>query len=429
LIVVHVSLVEALHEVAASLAKMEKTVLVGGNSMADGLSFDSLRMVDPSPETLPQPEIRFSELCLLLYTSGTTGRSKAAMISHRFVLAQAQLTIQGLGLRADDVLYCPYPMFHLDAAVMTIAPALLLRGVAAIGEKFSVSRYWHEMRQLKATVFDFMGATITMLWKQAPSPEDRNHQARLGWGVPLPAWAAEFEARFGCRLVELYGLTEAGSMIFTPQNEPRRPGSCGKPIGPFAVALLDEEGFEVPLNEPGELVIRPLEPDLIMQGYYAMPQESLLAFRNLWFHTGDVLKQDADGFFYFVGRRKDIVRRRGENISAAEVEMVIETHPDVLECAVMGVPSEMTEEEVLACVVLRPNAVLTPAALLDFCASRMARFMLPRYLRWMAQLPKTPTDKVEKFRLQQEFQSAKIWDSEKRPPDTPTSTTRVKDLP
>jgi crotonobetaine/carnitine-CoA ligase len=249
LIVVHVSLVEALHEVAASLAKMEKTVLVGGNSMADGLSFDSLRMVDPSPETLPQPEIRFSELCLLLYTSGTTGRSKAAMISHRFVLAQAQLTIQGLGLRADDVLYCPYPMFHLDAAVMTIAPALLLRGVAAIGEKFSVSRYWHEMRQLKATVFDFMGATITMLWKQAPSPEDRNHQARLGWGVPLPAWAAEFEARFGCRLVELYGLTEAGSMIFTPQNEPRRPGSCGKPIGPFAVALLDEEGFEVPLNE------------------------------------------------------------------------------------------------------------------------------------------------------------------------------------
>jgi crotonobetaine/carnitine-CoA ligase len=123
------------------------------------------------------------------------------------------------------------------------------------------------------------------------------------------------------------------------------------------------------------------------------------------------------------------VRRRGENISAAEVEMVIETHPDVLECAVMGVPSEMTEEEVLACVVLRPNAVLTPAALLDFCASRMARFMLPRYLRWMAQLPKTPTDKVEKFRLQQEFQSAKIWDSEKRPPDTPTSTTRVKDLP
>ncbi|MBP9905991.1 MAG: AMP-binding protein [Rhodoferax sp.] len=428
LIVVHVSLVEALREVAATLANIETTVLVGVDTTANGLSFDSLRAVAPNAETLPQPDIHFSELCLLLYTSGTTGRSKAAMISHRFVLAQAQLTILGLGLRADDVLYCPYPMFHLDAAVMTIAPALLLRGVAAIGEKFSVSRYWQEMRELKATVFDFMGATITMLWKQAPSPQDRNHHARLGWGVPLPAWAAEFESRFGCQLVELYGLTEAGSMIFTPQDEPRRPGSCGKPIGPFDVALLDADGFEVPVGEPGELVIRPLEPDLIMQGYYAMPQETLLAFRNLWFHTGDVLKRDADGFLYFVGRRKDIVRRRGENISAAEVEMVIETHPDVLECAVMGVPSEMTEEEVMACVVLRPNAVLAPAELLDFCASRMARFMLPRYLRWMAQLPKTPTDKVEKFRLQQEFQSAEKWDSEKRPESTPTSIINVKEL-
>lgn len=144
-----------------------------------------------------------------------------------------------------------------------------------------------------------------------------------------------------------------------------------------------------------------------------MPEETLFVFRDLWFHTGDVLRRDADGFLYFVGRRKDIVRRRGENISAAEVEMVIETHPDVLECAVVGVPSEMTEEEVLACVVLRSDAKLEPGLLLDFCVTKMARFMVPRYLRFMPDLPKTPTDKVEKFRLQQEFSGAQKWDREK----------------
>lgn len=420
LMVVHATLLEPLQEVRGELTHITQMVVVGDAPVLDqGLPYEALQAVTPGPTTLPRPDIGFAELCLLLYTSGTTGRSKAAMISHRFVLAQAQITIEGLGLRPDDVLYCPYPMFHLDAAVMTIAPALLLRGVAAIGERFSVSRYWQEMRAFKATVFDFMGATLTMLWKQAPSPDDRHHCARLGWGVPLPTWTPEFEARFGCRLVELYGLTEAGAMIFTPQNAPRRPSSCGQVIGPFDVNLLDEDGFEVPVGQPGELVIRPQSPSLIMQGYYGMPQASLEAFRNLWFHTGDLLKRDADGYLYFVGRRKDIVRRRGENISAAEVEMVIETHPQVLECAVIGVPSEMTEEEVLACVVLRPGATLDAPGLADYCATRMARFMVPRFIRFLDQLPKTPTDKVEKFRLQQTDATANTWDREKKPSPGP----------
>lgn len=413
LMVVHATLYDPLLEVRPELVSVGQVVIIGGEPPARCLPYDLLLQVAPDALTLPQPEVGFAELCLLLYTSGTTGRSKAAMISHRFVLAQASLTIEGLGLKSDDVLYCPYPMFHLDAAVMTIAPALLLRGVAAIGERFSVSRYWHEMRELKATVFDFMGATLTMLWKQAASTDDRNHCARLGWGVPLPAWAPEFEARFGCRLVELYGLTEAGAMIYTPQDQPRRLGSCGKAIGPFDVRLLDEDGFEVAVNEPAELVIRPEKPSLIMQGYYGMPDATLTAFRNLWFHTGDLLRRDADGFFYFVGRRKDIVRRRGENISAAEVETVVEAHPDVLECAVIGVPSEMTEEEVLACVVLRSGVELDAQTLSDYCAAKMARFMVPRYIRFVPALPKTPTDKVEKFKLQQEGTTADTWDREK----------------
>jgi len=410
LLLVHQSLRGAIDEVRPELVDVAQLVVVGDPAPAQGeLSFAQLMQGDAAFEA-PQPDVGFAELCLLLYTSGTTGRSKAAMISHRFVLAQAQLVIEGLQLRRDDVLYCPYPMFHLDAAVMTIAPALLLRSVAAIGERFSVSRYWDEVRELDATVFDFMGATITMLWKQPPSPRDREHRARLGWGVPLPTWAPEFEQRFGCRLVELYGMTEAGAMIYTPQDEPVRPGSCGKLVGPFDLRLLDEEGFEVPVGQAGELAIRAQEPSLLMAGYWGMPQETLQAFRDLWFHTGDLLRRDADGFFYFVGRRKDMVRRRGENISAAEVELVIEHHPQVLACAVFGVPSEMTEEDVMACVVLRPGASLQPPELIEFCRSRMARFMLPRYLRWMDAMPRTPTDKVEKFRLQQSGLTADTWD-------------------
>ena len=414
-LVAHASLADQWTEVRAGLATVEQVVIVGGaEGFSGALGYESLREpLPPAIERVDEAHVDGADLCLLLYTSGTTGRSKAAMISHRFVLVQAAGVVEGLGLTRDDVLYCPYPLFHLDAAVMTVAPALLLRGVAAIGERFSVSRYWDEVRALQATVFDFMGATLTMLWKQPPSPLDRQHRVRLGWGVPLPDWASEFEQRFGCRLVELYGSTEVGAILYTPLDRPRRPGSCGKVLDRWEVKLVDESDFEVPVGEPGELVVRPREPSVIMDGYYGMPEATLAVFRNLWFHTGDLLRQDADGFFYFVGRRKDIVRRRGENISAAEVEMGIEAHPDVLACAVFGVPSDMTEEEVMACVVRRPGAPLTHEALAAHCTAAMARFMVPRYIRFVAELPKTPTDKVEKFRLHQQGVTPDTWDREK----------------
>lgn len=409
-LVAHEALRSQWGNVRTVLATVKRVVVLGAAAAAPSeVRYEDLR-ASPPVDDASVPAVAASSLCLLLYTSGSTGRSKAAMISHRFVLGQAAGVVEGLGLRSDDVLYCPYPLFHLDAAVMTVAPALLLRAVAAVGERFSVSRYWDEVRALRATVFDFMGATLTMLWKQPPSPRDREHRARLGWGVPLPEWAAQFEQRFGCRLVELYGSTEVGAIIYTPLDEPRRLGSCGKVLDRWEVRLADDDDCEVPVGAVGELLVRPRQPSLIMDGYYGMPEATLAAFRNLWFHTGDLMRRDRDGFFYFVGRRKDIVRRRGENIAAAEVEMGIETHPDVLECAVFGVPSEMTEEEVMACVVRRPGATLTHEALAAHCAERLARFMVPRYIRFLEQLPKTPTDKVEKFRLQQAGVTPDTWD-------------------
>ena len=411
-LIAHETIRDQWKPVVQKLKLVEKIVLLGGQSQGPvEIDYEALRLASPN-DHLAAPNVVFSDLSLLLYTSGTTGRSKAAMISHRFVLVNAAAVVDSLCLKREDVLYCPYPLFHLDAAVMTVTPALLIRGIAAIGERFSVSRYWDEMRQFKATIFDFMGATLTMLWKQPPSEQDRNHFARLGWGVPMPDWSMEFEERFGCRLVELYGSTEVGAIIFTPLDQPRRLRSCGKPSANCDVKLVDEQGFEVPLGTAGEMLVRPTEPSVIMDGYYGMPAETITAFRNLWFHTGDVLRQDVDGFLYFVGRRKDMVRRRGENISSAEVELSIESHPDVLECAVFGVPSNMTEEDVMACVVLRLNSKLTHHDLVEHCQAAMPKFMVPRYIRLMSALPKTPTDKIEKFRLQQEGITSDTWDRE-----------------
>lgn len=422
LLIAHASLAEQWQEVLPQLKSIEQVILIGDSEASTAPLHPMPRpyrrlsnrpSVPPPNNSSLFPAVASSSLCLLLYTSGTTGRSKAAMIPHRFVPAQADSVIEGLGLRQDDVLYCPYPLFHLDAAVMTIAPALRLRCVAAIGERFSVSHYRDEMRQFKATVFDFMGATLTMLWKQPPSPRDREHCARLGWGVPLPGWAPEFEERFGCRLVELYGSTEVGTILYKPLDAPRRQGSCGVLASRWEAQLHNEEGFPVATGAIGELVVRPKEPDVVMRGYFGMPDETLAVFRNQWFHTGDLLRQDTDGYFYFVGRNKDIVRRRGENISAAEVEMGLETHPDVLEAAVFGVPSDMTEEEVMACVSIRQGASLTAQDLASHCAQVMARFMIPRYIRIVATLPKTPTDKVEKFKLAQIGVTADTSDRER----------------
>jgi crotonobetaine/carnitine-CoA ligase len=347
---------------------------------------------------------------MVLFTSGTTGPSKGCVLSHRYAVRQAQLMIDNLQLRSDDVLYCPFPMFHIDATVLTVVPAMLLATTAAIGDRFSASGFWDEVRRAGATVFDFMGATLTMLHKRPVLPDDGRNPARLGWGVPVPEFAADFEERFGVQLVELYGSTDAGIPIYHPVDEPRRQGSCGVAIPQYAVRLCDEAGAEVPIGEVGEIVVRPNEPSLMSDGYYGMPLATLESRRDLWFHTGDLARQDTDGFFYFVGRRSDSIRRRGENISAFEVEEVIKLHAAVLDAAAFGVPSELTEDDVMVAVVARAGHRLDPDDLAAFCATRMGRHMVPRYIEVVDALPRTPTEKVEKAQLRQRGVAPTTWD-------------------
>ncbi len=350
-----------------------------------------------SGNTTPIGSGHEDDLAMLLFTSGTTGRSKGCMLSHRYGPRQAQLLIEHYELRDDDVLYCPFPLFHLDALVLTVLAALELGTTAAIGARFSASGFWDEIRAFGATVFDFMGATLTILHKRPPRPDDADNPVRLAWGVPVPEWAGEFEARFGLRLVELYGSTDVGVPIYQPLHEPRVVGSCGRAIDAYEVELID-----------GEIAVRGREPGLISDGYYGMPEAT--SWRDGWFMTGDLATRDAAGNFFFAGRRKEAIRRRGENISAFEVEEVVLLHPGVLEVAAYGVPSELSEEEVMVAVVPRPGQAVDPADLVAHCERQMARHMVPRYVDVLDALPRTATEKVEKYRLVERGVTPTTWD-------------------
>lgn len=236
---------------------------------------------------------------------------------------------------------------------------------------------------------------------------------RYATGNPVPGdLHRAFEARFGLQLLQSYAMTEAMPITGNPYGQ-AKVGSCGRPIrGGYEVKVFDEDDCEVPAGVVGELVVRPREPSTLMAGYYKMPEETLRAFRNLWFHTGDLGCVDEEGYFTFVARRKDAIRRSGENISAFEVEQAVNSHPAVLESAAVAIPSDLHGEEVKIVVVLKEGRGLSPAELLDFCQARMAYFMVPRYVEFVQSLPKTAVHRVEKYKLQEQGIAPGTWDRE-----------------
>lgn len=410
------SLVGHLAEVADQLTHLRRLVVVGVVETVpvfpgiELLDHAHLCLDDDSPIASTHS---VTDPAMVLFTSGTTGPSKGCVLSHRYAVRQGQLAIDNLQLRTDDVLYCPFPMFHIDATVMTVVPAMLLGTTAAIGDRFSASGFWDEIRRSGATVFDFMGATLTMLHKRPVLDNDRDNPGRLGWGVPVPEFADDFEQRFGVKLVELYGSTDAGVPIYHPIDEARRQGSCGRPIAQYDVTLVDDDGNEAAPDAIGEIVVRPNEPSLMSDGYYGMPEATAASRRDGWFHTGDLARRDPDGYFYFVGRRTDSIRRRGENISAFEVEEVVKLHPAVLDAAAYGVPSELTEDDVMVAVVARRGHSVDAAELTTFCAARMGSHMVPRYVDVVDHLPRTPTEKVEKATLRERGVTSSTWDRQR----------------
>jgi crotonobetaine/carnitine-CoA ligase len=374
-----------------------------------GLGFAELCAVSSQ---VPRVALDFRDLATISYTSGTTGLSKGVMISHHYWYEIWAAAVQYAHYTDDDVLYTGLPFFHTSAHGTT-GPALLANARAVLVDRFSASRMMDDCRRWNCTSAKYIGSILPILMKQEPSDDDRDNPLRLMVGAAAPAhlWQA-FEQRYNTRLLELYGMTECNSCLVNPIQD-RRPGSCGKAINGYDVAVVDALDNLLPDDQVGEIIVRPRRMHLGTTGYFRNPEASLELFQNLWMHTGDLGRRDADGYFYYVDRKKQALRRRGENISSFEVEAVIDAHPAVLESCVVGVDSELGEEEVKAVVVLKPGLTLSEEALVRWCEPRLAYFAIPRYVAYRKSLPKTPSQRVEKYVLKQEGITEDCWDRER----------------
>jgi crotonobetaine/carnitine-CoA ligase len=352
------------------------------------------------------------DLAAILCTSGTTGPSKAVALSHRWFTKMCESTALHWGFGPRDVFYTPFPLYHIDALALTVGSAIYHATAAAVGVRFSVRRFWDEIRRFEATVFDFMGSTLTLLWKREPAPDDRDHTARLGWGVPMPDFAAAFEKRFGCQLVECYGSTDTGLPVCGRVGDREPAGACGRAVAGYELAILSPEGRRLPAGASGEIALRVDEPHVLMEGYVGDPEATLRTWRGLWHHTGDRGRLDAQGYLYFEGRLTDAIRRRGENVSAQELEELVLAHPDVVEAAAIGVPSELTEEDIKVLVIPRGGAGLDAPGLAGWLAGHLPRYMTVRYVELVDDLPRTDTQKVMKAALRGRWRTPGTWDAE-----------------
>ena len=350
----------------------------------------------------------------ILYTSGTTGPSKGVLCPHAQYYWWGVNTLRALGVTQDDVLCTTLPLFHINA-LNTYAQAALAGCEVVFEPKFSASGFWTSMAACGATVVYLLGAMVPILLAQPSAPAERAHRVRIGLGPGVPAEAGEtFRAHTGVKLLEGYGSTETNFVIGTAPDSPRR-GVMGWVLPGFEARVADEDDVEVPVGQAGELLVRAHEPYAFASGYFNMPEKTVEAWRNLWFHTGDRVLRETDGAFRFVDRIKDAIRRRGENISSFEVEQVLLSHPAVAAAAVYPVGSELAEDEVMAALVARPGQVLDLPELAVWCESRLPHFAVPRYIDVLEDLPRTENGKIQKYKLRERGVTAATWERPQAP--------------
>jgi crotonobetaine/carnitine-CoA ligase len=408
-IVVHGQIVERLNEVAT--ARLKTAVTVGECDAKTSL--DLVAFADLTGTAVDLPELTTPiepwDTQSIIYTSGTTGPSKGVLSSYLHMYTnpgpEAWPFVHG-----DDRFLINMPMFHIGG--MGLCNAMLARGGSiAMMENFATDTFWAFVARTECTVVFLLGAMATFLLKQEASDAERQHKVRIAFLVPLTGNHREVAERFKIDIYTIFNMTEVSTPIVSDPN-PEKPGTCGKARDGVDVRLVDRNDCEVALGEIGEMILRTDRPWAMNHGYYKNPEATAEAWRNGWFHTGDAFRQDADGYYYFVDRVKDAIRRRGENISSFEVEAEVIAHPDVREAAAVGVPSEFSEDDVLVAVAPIEGKTIEPKELILFLAERMPHFMVPRYLRIMENLPKTPTEKVRKHVLRDEGVSDDAWDRE-----------------
>ena len=366
---------------------------------------------------LPEVEVAPSDLAMLLYTSGTTGMSKGCMVSHNYMCDVARRYCETIGRLPEDKVWLPMPLFHITGISMAIL-TMQQRSSAAYARKFSLSNLWPEIERTRATFVVLLG-TMALMVANAPDTQESlrcKGQLRTLIGIPMNDHvAAIWKERFGLTWCsgKIYGSTEAGQALNTRYDEVLPDGSCGRVNDTFDVRIVDGNDREVPSGETGEIVVRPKKPGVMFSGYWNNPEATITSWRNLWHHMGDNGRIDEQGNFYFVDRSKDVIRRRGENISSFEMEAIFHQHPDIAEAALHAVPSEFMEDDVKATVVLRQGAMLTGAELVAWARPRIPRFALPRYVEFLDELPKNASGRVLKFQLREKGVTAATWDRDK----------------
>jgi crotonobetaine/carnitine-CoA ligase len=383
---------------------------VGEADMEPTWAFGESELPTGAPSA-PHP-VGPGDTCAILYTSGTTGPAKGVLCPHAQWYWWAINTGEVLDIGADSVLYTNLPLFHTNA-LNAFCQALVAGATYVLGPRFSASAFWRRLTESGATVTYLLGAMVSILLRGPAGEDDRSHRVRVALAPATPAELHEvFAERFGVRLLDAWGSTETNIVISNSLRD-LRPGTLGRVLDGFEARVADENDAELPDGTPGELLVRHREPWAFASGYDGLADETVAAWRNFWFHTGDRVVRDADGRFRFVDRLKDAIRRRGENVSSFEVEQALLAHPDVAAAAVVAVPSELGEDDVLACVVAREGAQLDPLELSRFCEPRLPYFAVPRYVDVLEELPLTVGGKVEKHLLRARGLAPTAWDRER----------------
>ncbi|MCU1692595.1 MAG: fadD13 [Frankiales bacterium] len=395
-----------------------KAVVVRGAAPDAGhsrLTVVALAQVDEGePATTPVAPAP-GALSLLIYTSGTTGPSKGCMISHNYVCNMARSVGARRGRGAK--VWTPLPLFHLNAAATSVLATACARGTLTISKRFSVSGFWPEIERSGAEFVSVLGMMITVLAQMPDTPEMLRCKGQIkhAGGAPwTPELIETWTTRFGVGSAgsSVFGLSEASFLTSNDEGLPAPLGASGRRNDDFDVRIVDENDVELPPGSAGEIVARPKRPHVMFEGYWRRPEETLKVFRNLWFHTGDIGRFDDEGWFWFVDRKKDYLRRRGENISSFELESSFQKHPEVKEVAVHAVPSDVSEDDVKATVVLVDGATVSEEELCRWSVDRLPYYAVPRYVEFRPTLPRTPTGKVLKHQLRGEGVTPSTWDRE-----------------
>jgi crotonobetaine/carnitine-CoA ligase len=384
------------------------TAAVGGASV---VSADALAAGDPERDVPGERALAWDAPACLFYTSGTTGPSKGVVLTQNSLVTSASTVVEAYGYTSDDVLYGAVPLFHMSGSLGVVLPPLLTGASGALDSAFHVHTCWDRVRDTGATVFVGVGPMVMMLWTLPAEERDHELGVRLIVAAPIPAELHRpIEERYGATIATGYGMTEAFPLAIHTVGRPSVPGSAGTPNPGFEVQIVDDDDMAVPTGVVGEIVCRPRSPHTMFEGYRGRPDATLAQLGNLWFHTGDLARLDADGNVFFSDRKKDAIRRRGENISSFEVEQSVLKHPAVLECAAHAVPSELGEDDVKICVVVSDDKTVTEPDLLEHCVATLPKFAVPRYIEIMAALPKNAVGRVQKMVLREHPVGPQTWD-------------------